>query len=75
MGCFGEPYWEVYPDRKGKDVFRCKMSDTKVLIKEISKSVERQLKEGNFKDRKKKDFSKAIKELGDVIQEIIKNKD
>lgn len=51
------------------------MSDTKVLIKEISKSVERQLKEGNFKDRKKKDFSKAIKELGDVIQEIIKNKD
>ena len=33
IGFFGEPYWEAYPI-KG-DTFRCKMSDTKLLIKTI----------------------------------------
>lgn len=33
LGCFGEPYWEIYP--YDGDVYRCKMNDTKTLLKAI----------------------------------------
>ena len=38
LGCFGEPYWEVYP--YDGDVFRCKMNDTKTLLEAIQKSLD-----------------------------------
>ena len=37
LGCYGEPYWEVYP-HKG-DVFRCDMSDTESLLNAITHSL------------------------------------
>ena len=42
LGCYREPYWEVYPI--DEDTFRCDMADTDSLIKEISRSLEQQLK-------------------------------
>ena len=37
LGCFGEPYWGIYPH--GEDVFRCKMNDTEALLKAIEESL------------------------------------
>lgn len=37
LGHFGEPYWEVYP--YNDDVFRCKMADTKSLLRAIKISL------------------------------------
>lgn len=33
LGCFGEPYWELYPYKE--DVFRCAMNDTTSLVNAI----------------------------------------
>lgn len=33
LGCYGEPYWEVYP--VGDDVGRCDMNDIKTLLQLI----------------------------------------
>jgi hypothetical protein len=41
LGCYGSPYWEVYPHEG--DVFRCDISDTESLLKAITQS----LSEGN----------------------------
>ena len=40
LGCYGEPYWEVYPHKD--DVYRCKMAETDILIRAISESIEQQ---------------------------------
>lgn len=37
LGCYGSPYWEVYP-YKG-DVFRCDISDTGSLLNAIAQSI------------------------------------
>lgn len=37
LGCFGSPYWEVYPH--DKDVFRCPMDDIESLLKAIGESI------------------------------------
>jgi hypothetical protein len=37
LGCYGSPYWEVYPYEG--DVFRCDMSDTESLLNAISHSL------------------------------------
>lgn len=34
LGCYGSPYWEVYPHEE--DVFRCDMSDTESLLNAIT---------------------------------------
>ena len=36
LGCYGEPYWEVYP--VGDDVGRCPMADVESLVSLINKS-------------------------------------
>lgn len=43
LGCYGEPYWEVYPH--DFDVFRCDMNDTESLLNAIKESFEKQSKE------------------------------
>lgn len=40
LGCFGEPYWEVYPHEG--DVYRCKMEDTNSLLSAVSESIAEQ---------------------------------
>lgn len=40
LGCYGQPYWEVYPHHD--DVFRCDMADTDSLLKAITESIEQQ---------------------------------
>lgn len=40
LGCYGEPYWEVYPHKD--DVFRCIMADTESLLGAIAESIEKQ---------------------------------
>lgn len=40
LGCYGQPYWEVYPHHD--DVFRCDMADTDSLLKAIAESIEQQ---------------------------------
>jgi len=37
LGCYGSPYWEVYPHFE--DVFRCDMNDTDSLLKAITESL------------------------------------
>ena len=37
LGCYGEPYWEVYPHEG--DVYRCDMDDTKSLLNAIKHSI------------------------------------
>ena len=37
LGCYGEPYWEVYPHQG--DVYRCDMVDTESLLKAILESI------------------------------------
>lgn len=37
IGCFGEPYWEVYP--VDDDVGRCAMADTDELLSLIRRSI------------------------------------
>lgn len=37
LGCFGEPYWEVYP--VGDDVGRCAMAETDELLDLIRQSI------------------------------------
>ncbi len=37
LGCYGSPYWEVYPYEE--DVFRCDMLDTESLLKAIGESI------------------------------------
>jgi hypothetical protein len=37
LGCYGSPYWEVYPHEG--DVFRCDMSDTESLLNAITHSL------------------------------------
>lgn len=37
LGCYGEPYWEIYPHEE--DVFRCDMNDTDSLMKAIEQSL------------------------------------
>lgn len=37
LGCYGEPYWEVYP--YDNDVFRCGMNNTKELMNAIDYSL------------------------------------
>lgn len=37
IGCYGEPYWEIYPHED--DVFRCDMKDTNTLIKAINEAL------------------------------------
>ncbi len=43
LGCYGEPYWEVYPH--DGDVFRCDMKDTNCLLDAIKGSIKQQLSE------------------------------
>lgn len=38
LGCFGEPYWEIYPYVNG-DVYRCAMNETESLIDAIEQSL------------------------------------
>lgn len=40
LGCYGSPYWEVYPHEG--DVFRCDMSDTEILLNAITQSLSEQ---------------------------------
>jgi hypothetical protein len=40
LGCYGQPYWEVYPHEN--DVFRCDMEDTETLLKAIAESIAEQ---------------------------------
>jgi len=40
LGCYGKPYWEVFPHEN--DVFRCDMEDTETLLKAISESIAKQ---------------------------------
>ena len=40
LGCYGQPYWEVYPHQN--DVFRCDMKDTEALLKAIDESIAEQ---------------------------------
>lgn len=42
IGCFGEPYWEVYPHHE--DVGRCKIADVPELLKMIRTSIRQQNK-------------------------------
>lgn len=37
LGCYGSPYWEVYPYEE--DVFRCAMLDTESLLTAIGESI------------------------------------
>jgi len=37
LGCYGSPYWEIYPYEN--DVLRCDMNDTKTLIKSINEAL------------------------------------
>ena len=37
LGCFGEPYWELFPCA-GDDVYRCRMDDTQALLDAIEES-------------------------------------
>lgn len=37
LGCYGEPYWEVYPYED--DVFRCAMNDVESLLKAIEEEL------------------------------------
>lgn len=37
LGCFGRPYWEVYP--YDGDIFRCKMNETEELLDAITKAL------------------------------------
>jgi hypothetical protein len=37
LGCFGAPYWEVYP--YDNDVYRCEMKNTEELIRVIQESI------------------------------------
>lgn len=38
LGCFGSPYWEIYP--YDDDVYRCCMNNTEELIKRIDEILE-----------------------------------
>ena len=40
LGCYGQPYWEVYPHED--DVFRCDMEDTETLLRAIAESIAEQ---------------------------------
>ena len=40
LGCYGSPYWEVYPIGDGVD--RCAMNDTDELLKLIAESIKEQ---------------------------------
>jgi hypothetical protein len=40
LGCYGEPYWEVYPYHG--DTYRCDMADTNSLLRAIAESIEEQ---------------------------------
>ena len=40
LGCYGSPYWEVYPHEE--DVFRCDISDTESLLNAITHSLSEQ---------------------------------
>lgn len=40
LGCYGEPYWEVYPYKD--DVQRCPMNDTPDLLWFIEESIKEQ---------------------------------
>lgn len=40
LGCYGEPYWEIYPYKE--DTFRCDMADVEGLLKAITESIEQQ---------------------------------
>lgn len=40
LGCYGEPYWEVYGSND-RDVRRCEMKDTSTLINLISDSLDK----------------------------------
>lgn len=37
LGCYGEPYWEIYP--YNEDTFRCDMKDTDSLLKAIEETL------------------------------------
>lgn len=37
LGCYGEPYWEVYPH--DGDVYRCAMDETDLLLSAIEHSL------------------------------------
>ena len=41
LGCYGEPYWEVYPHEN--DVYRCDMANVDELLKAIEQSITEQL--------------------------------
>lgn len=41
LGCYGSPYWEVYPHHD--DTFRCDMTDTESLLKAITESITQQI--------------------------------
>lgn len=43
LGFFGEPYWEIYPDKNDENS-RFKMADIKNLLKAIDQSLKVQLK-------------------------------
>jgi hypothetical protein len=38
LGCFGSPYWEIYP--YNDDVYRCGMNETKELLERINEVLE-----------------------------------
>lgn len=41
LGCYGSPYWEVYP--YNDDVFRCDISDVEGLLAAIAYSLSEQI--------------------------------
>lgn len=42
-GCWGGPYWEVYPH--DEDVFRCDMDQTEALMGAIGESIAQQMED------------------------------
>lgn len=46
LGCFGEPYWELYPYvcDEYEDVYRVRMNDTQELLEVIDKQLKLQIK-------------------------------
>ena len=38
LGCFGEPYWEMYPHKNG-DVYRVRMNNVEELVNQIRESL------------------------------------
>jgi len=38
LGCFGEPYWEIYPYEG--DTYRCKMNNVDELLEAIQHSID-----------------------------------